>query len=220
MKRNGGFTLVEVVVVVAIVALLSAIIVPVISKQIDEAKIGRAKNECMVIASAVNQFYRDVGVWPAASDAATHTDNALYSLVSGTAVSSITTATTALSYGYAANGNDNWYDGGQTAAADLVDIFDNHLAANKPEGTAGASYPTSGEFYWKGPYTPAVGMDPWGNAYVCNIRQAYTGTGVLCVVASAGPDGDWDTAKADATVPALAATPSGDDIWAVVTGRP
>jgi len=220
MKRNGGFTLVEVVVVVAIVALLSAIIVPVISKQIDEAKIGRAKNECMVIASAMNQFYKDVGLWPAAkNNGGARADNALYNLVSGTAVVDITTATTALSYGYSAVGNDDWYDGGQTDEVGLVDIMDYHLAQNKPENTAGAAYPTSGEFYWKGPYLPAVGKDPWGKYYVCNIRAAYTGTTILCVVACSGPDGDWDTAKA-ATTPALGATASTDDIWVVVTGRP
>lgn len=222
MKRNQGFTLVEVVVVIAVVALLSAIIVPMVAKQIDDAKIGRAKNECVVIGSAIGQFYKDVGVFPAAKDSTGRVDHSLYGLVSGTAVVTVGTATTALSYGFTATGNDDWYDGGQTASADLLDVFDNHLNVNTPEGATGAAYATTGEFRWRGPYLAPINKDPWGHYYMCNIRAAYNGTNTQCVVMSAGPNGSIDTAYTAARNGTAATTtePTSDDIWAVVHLRP
>ncbi len=224
MKKNQAFTLVEMVVVIAVVALLSAIIVPLVAKQIDDAKIAKAKNEMTVIAAAIGQFYKDTGVWPAASyDGTTRTDNALDGLVSSTAVDADVAAMspTAVSYGFTATGNDDWYDAGQTVIDANLDIFDNHLNANNPDGD-GAGYASSGEFRWRGPYLPPIGLDPWGRPYMCNIRAAHSGSSNQCVIFSAGPDGAIDTTYTAATTYGVAsstAAPTDDDIWVVVHMR-
>lgn len=216
-EERRGFTLVEAIVVIAVVAVLSAIIVPLVAKQIENAKIGRARSECREIAAAIGRFYKDTGVWPAAiARGGGRVDHQLNRLVSGSSYSAmssmITSSSDGTNYGYASSANDNWFDGGGTVASTAVDIFDNHLNMNKPEDDATAAYETTGEVCWKGPYMPPINTDPWGHYYCCNIAKAYSGT-KQCVVISAGPNGAFDTANnPDASV----SSPTGDDIWEVV----
>ncbi len=65
-KRNSsaGFTLVEVIVIVAILAILAGILVPMIFSQIDEARITRAEADCKSISSALLVARKDLGIWP------------------------------------------------------------------------------------------------------------------------------------------------------------
>lgn len=66
MKKldEKGFTLIEVIVVAAIIAILAGILVPVIFNQIDEAKKTRALADCKSISTAVMLFRKDLGKWP------------------------------------------------------------------------------------------------------------------------------------------------------------
>lgn len=66
MQRNdkSGFTLIEVVVVAAIIAILAGILVPVIFNQIDEANKTKALGDCKSLALAVQLFHKDLGKWP------------------------------------------------------------------------------------------------------------------------------------------------------------
>ena len=64
-KRNDqGFTLIEVVVVVAVIAILAAVLTPYITKYIDDSKIAKARNEVQVVAAALTNAYKDLGRWP------------------------------------------------------------------------------------------------------------------------------------------------------------
>lgn len=62
--REAGFTLVEVIVIVAVIAIVAGIVVPMIFSQIDEAKITRAEGDAKSIGSAVQVFRKDTGQWP------------------------------------------------------------------------------------------------------------------------------------------------------------
>ena len=64
MRRQGGFTLVEVIVVAGIIAILAGIVVPLILKEIDEARITRAAADIRSISAAVLVMRKDTGKWP------------------------------------------------------------------------------------------------------------------------------------------------------------
>jgi len=68
MKRLGlssreGFTMVELVVIIAIIAILSAILIPAVFNQIQKAKVSRLESELQSLKTAVLQYYADVGSW-------------------------------------------------------------------------------------------------------------------------------------------------------------
>src|SRR5271169_4840041 len=59
-----GFTLIEVIVVAAIIAILVGILVPMIFKEIDEARITRASADTKSISTALLVLRKDTGQWP------------------------------------------------------------------------------------------------------------------------------------------------------------
>ena len=61
-KKN--FTLIELVVVIAIMAVLAAIITPNALRAIEKAKISRAAEDMNAIRAAALSFYADTGTWP------------------------------------------------------------------------------------------------------------------------------------------------------------
>jgi len=67
-KREKGFTLIEVIVVAGIIAILAGILVPMIFKEIDEARITRANADMKSIQTAIMIFRKDTGKWPTLSD--------------------------------------------------------------------------------------------------------------------------------------------------------
>jgi len=187
-SNERGFTLVEVVVVIAVVALLAAIMTPLIAKNIDDAKNGRAENEAAVIASALGNFYKDVGRWPTMNGSGAY--NGVTTLVTGNSSDA----------GSNVQGN-GWVSATSNGA---VDFLDNHLLDNNPK--AGTStYPTTGRNAWSGPYLAGSPIDPWGTPYMINIAATDSGSSSQKgFVISAGPDGVMDTvfATTRTTVPA------------------
>ena len=65
LRRNEGFTLIEVIVVAGIIAILAGILVPLILKEIDESRITRATADTRSISTAMIVFKKDTAQWPA-----------------------------------------------------------------------------------------------------------------------------------------------------------
>jgi general secretion pathway protein G len=63
-KRNRGFTLIEVMVVVVILGILAAMVVPKIMSRPDQAKIVKAQQDVMAIQSALDLYKLDNGFYP------------------------------------------------------------------------------------------------------------------------------------------------------------
>ena len=63
--RQQGFTLIEAAVAIAVVAILSGIIVPLVVKNLQDSQVARAKNDVQVIAGAVASQIKDTGGRPA-----------------------------------------------------------------------------------------------------------------------------------------------------------
>ncbi len=181
LRNAQGFTLIEVIVVIAVVAILAAILTPTVVKNIDDSKVARAKNEVQVIGAAMTSFYKDLGRWPTSNGAANNPDYLYLLYGPGTAPTN--------------SGHNTQYwskDTGWPAAR--KDTFTHHLIENNPYG-AGAVYPTTGEYKWHGPYLAEIKADPWGTHYACNEIYFYSGAGTPYAVWvwSAGPDRQSDT---------------------------
>ncbi len=63
-KKQFGFTLIEVLVVIVILGILAAIIVPRIMDRPDQARVVAAKNDIRAIVSALNLYRLDNGTYP------------------------------------------------------------------------------------------------------------------------------------------------------------
>ncbi len=68
IKGKGGFTLIEVIVVAGIIAILAGILVPLIFKEIDKARITRATADTKSIQTAIMVFRKDTSKWPALAE--------------------------------------------------------------------------------------------------------------------------------------------------------
>lgn len=65
-KFSRGFTLVEILVVMAVVAILAGVILRGVLGSTDKAKSGRAKSEIGQISNIIQQIEVDTGCWPKA----------------------------------------------------------------------------------------------------------------------------------------------------------
>jgi general secretion pathway protein G len=64
IRYEKGFTLIEVIVVAGIIAILAGILVPLIFKEIDEARLSRAAADVRSIYAAMLVFKKDTAKWP------------------------------------------------------------------------------------------------------------------------------------------------------------
>src|SRR3984893_9424245 len=62
--RNTSFTLLELMVVIAIVVVLAGLLFPAVQSVLDRAKKVQAKNDLTQIVTAVNAFYTEYGRYP------------------------------------------------------------------------------------------------------------------------------------------------------------
>lgn len=74
VKKNQGFTLIEIIVVVVIIGILASFIAPKFLGRTDEARVVKAKSDIQQIQSALNLYKLDNYVYPT-------TDQGLQALV-------------------------------------------------------------------------------------------------------------------------------------------
>ena len=210
-RQQKGFTLLETIVVLAVVGSLAAMLAPVVFRYIDDSKKVQAQSDTITIAAAIQQMYKDTGRWPfykvgtskltftAADDAAVLTSNTACSGVPAAMSCDTTAPVTGTGWG--------------VFSTVLAASLSSQLILNTP------AYSTSGGRPWKGPYLDAIPLlDPWARSYLVNIGNANPdtegSTQKWVVVISAGPDGNIDTSgdTAGTANPAVA----GDDIVARV----
>jgi prepilin-type N-terminal cleavage/methylation domain-containing protein len=64
-NRKSGFTLVELMIVAAIIAILAAIVIPLLANNRERAVATEGQNICNTCATAAKVYYADKGTWPA-----------------------------------------------------------------------------------------------------------------------------------------------------------
>lgn len=195
LTDKRGFTLIEMIVVLAVVAALAAVLTPMVISYIKDAKLQRAQADVKVIASAIQAFNKDMREWPIwAVGTATKAADDDFNLLSSNAGDDADGATTP---------EPDW-----TLTGATVDDLDDQVIKNAP------SYATTGKRKWMGPYLENISEDPWGNKYYVNVQflqPAYLSPGSekAVFVLSAGPNELIDTEFSTAV---NAFTAGGDDV--------
>jgi len=159
MMNKKGFTLIEVVVVVAIIALLAGILTPLIFKYIDEANQTRALGDCRNISTALLLFHKDTGTWPYLSRYGVYPPdiNYLYGNMGdmprfvADAQSSWGTTADDMYFHLVTNGNPDQ---------------NTYIYRYRRAATLGGNILSHG---WNGPYLPYVTDDPWAYKYVVSV---------------------------------------------------
>ena len=64
VRTNRGFTLLEIIVVVAIIAILAAYIAPKVAGRVDDARISKAKSDIRVLESSLELYKLDNFLYP------------------------------------------------------------------------------------------------------------------------------------------------------------
>lgn len=203
-KIRKGFTLIEMVVVLAVIAILAAILFPTIAKHITDSKVTRATNEGQVITAAVMMLYKDTGKWPSTNAEPVVANGGpsgrVDRVLSGMPTDPVATGTAP----GARTGAASWGTYGTTKPLYDYLFFNNPDAdtGSTNQNQAGQDYPLTGEFAWKGPYLDKQAyVDPWGNQYVISARYfpggAASGAKTVLIL-SAGKDAVWSTPYADA----------------------
>ncbi|MCP4874977.1 MAG: type II secretion system major pseudopilin GspG [Gammaproteobacteria bacterium] len=64
LRTNRGFTLLEIIVVVTIIAILAAYIAPKVAGRVDDARISKAKSDIRVLESSLELYKLDNFLYP------------------------------------------------------------------------------------------------------------------------------------------------------------
>lgn len=202
IHSGKGFTKIELVIVVSIVALLTGGLVPLTYKSMNDSKRAQAKIGAVEIAMAILHLFNDVGQWPSTDQDGPSWDPGVDRLVSAP------NRVPEKSARGAGKGAEKW--GGFGHAKGLADF----IYYNNPDDESGPvgqnqdrqDYPIRGAGRWNGPYlnTPEI-LDPWGQSYVVNARyfpgnpRYRDGLRHRVYVLSAGPNQQWETSFDDST---------------------
>lgn len=83
MKSSRAFTLIELLIVIAIIGILMALLFPAVNSAIDSARRAQAKNDVVQIATAVTAYETEYGRLPMTNASAIPVDGALIQALMG-----------------------------------------------------------------------------------------------------------------------------------------
>ena len=200
-EHYRGFTMMEMVIVLAIIGLLAAVLTPMVTNYVDQSRVAKTQSDVRTIGEAIGRFKRDVGRYPMWSTANALLQDSSANVVTLRGPGNLPTeaSTTA------------WTSATPTDADCVTncqfDQLQNQLLTNAPLYATTSSL--AKPFKWKGPYMDSD-TDPWGNMYLVNIIHCKSSSSNACFVLSAGPNGKVETPFGISKTTSV--SPSGDDI--------
>lgn len=242
VKGRGGWSLIELTIILVVLSILAAILAPVMGRYVRNAKVVRAREDVQALGSAMVMYIEDTAnsyFFIAGGTGTTRPDqgsgNRVDVLISDGDIPEVEAGVTEI-----------FWSAPPGSLAIGVDFFSDHLIANAPAyrtptdlvnnaATTNTGWSAednndvgfNAEFAWRGPYiTGPILPDPWGNRYASNViylnPRADTADATATangyeedvVVISAGPDEEIDT---DDSVDGL--VPGDDDILYTVSGN-
>jgi prepilin-type N-terminal cleavage/methylation domain-containing protein len=185
-----GFSMMELVVVLAVIAILATLITPIITSYVDKAKINKAQSDVRNLVAALNQYNSDTKTFPIFTSSLQVPNGTVFDVVASAGLDPAQ-----------APGVTGWIS---TSMGDLKSMMnENSLLISTVGGSA-----------WNGPYTGIIGEDPWGSKYLVTARALRGGSPFTAFVLSAGPNRMVETQLDQARGTPF--TIGGDDIVAVV----
>ena len=182
VKARGGFTLIELILVVAVVAILAAILVPTVFSILDDSAITKGKADVKAIAGALVKFRDDTGVFPTqdADGPAGLPIEEVNLLYSGTVAPLIGAFSPSPGVEF------------DCTTATNCDTFQFPFITNA--GTN--AYSTTGKKFWKGPYLSENATDEFDTPYIVYVRRLRLAGGVTTErswIVFAGPNKAYET---------------------------
>jgi prepilin-type N-terminal cleavage/methylation domain-containing protein len=159
MQRARGFTLIELAVVLAIIAVLAAILTPLVTNYLEQARIARATAETRTIADSIRLFHRDTGKYP---------------------IHTAANQTTSAFAWFVGPGSDA-PSGIAGTSSTLLSFVNMNLAGAPSSGKMGSAA-------HRGPYIGALELDPWGQSYAVTGTNLEASSANWAFVVSGGPD--------------------------------
>ncbi len=174
LKREKGYTLVEVAAVVAITSTLAAVVIPVVIDKIEQGRLSAAAQDVSSLSGVVQDIFESTGDYPT-RDAPGVTGDDFFAMLfttdpgdsidetlGGTNVKQNVTDVMTLT-----SKSD---DGGSNAPymnRGISDLFSRHAITNGDPKDEVARYEVD---EWAGPYMAEDRLDPWGNSYVMYVE--------------------------------------------------
>jgi len=161
MGRRAGFTLIELILVVAVVAILAAILVPTVFSILDDSAITKGKADVKAVAGAIAKFRDDTGEFPTrhAAGALNSEVNLLYSGTVAPVVGDFSPSTGMGSF--------------DCAPASECETFQFPFITNSSAANAYSTVATAKK-RWKGPYLSDNTSDEFDSPYIVYVSRLKT----------------------------------------------